>query len=161
MSEIQSITNRQRAMMRDLVLNGISQKECSEKYDVTEQHLSVIVNSPLWKKEAAIMHDNAVGEYKSQMLTLIPKALKNVNEIMERETIYDIIDQNTGESKQIHVTNPPACRLKASELVLANAGLDGKNKLGDGSRSIVMQLVQPAWGNEEGKATAISVEVNG
>ena len=159
MYEIEKISDRQRAMMRDIVLNGMSHVEASAKYDVTQQHLSVITNSPMWKKEAMIMHDNIVGEYKGQLMTMVPAALKNVREIMERTSTFDIIDPNTGNSRQSTVTNPPACRLKASELVLTANKLAGKDIGDGGAKSIQIQLVQPAWGNSENKATTINVGV--
>lgn len=147
--------------MRDMVLIGLTSREISTKYTISESHVSVLINSPLWKKEAALMHDVAIAEHNGVMMTMIPKALKCVNEVMARETDYDRVDPSTGESIHINVVNPPSSRLKASELVLSAAGLAGKDKGSGGAKSIVLQLIQPGWGNEDGKPVAINVEVNG
>jgi len=159
MSAIQTITHKHRAIMRDLVLGGLTNQEVLKEYDISESHLSVVVNSPLFKKEAAIMHDNAVNESKRRMLTLLPKSLTCVEEILDRTSNFDIVDPLTGESKEVNVTNPPASRLKAAELVLSAAGLAGKDKGSDQSKNIVINLVQPGWGNEDGKPTEIDIEL--
>ena len=156
--EIQKISDRHRCIMVDKVLKGMTGVELCEKYDISQTHLSVLVNSPLWKKESAIMHDNHMNDFKGKLLNMVPKALKNVHEIMERETSYDVIDENTGQSRQVQVSNPPATRLKASELVLNATGLAGKDKYEESKKSVVINLVQPKW--ESDSAKTIDIEVN-
>lgn len=160
MSEIQTISNKHRAMMRDMVLYGLTAAEIGEKYDITPQHVSVLTTSPLWKKESAVMHDSLISEHKSKMLTMIPKALKNIDEIMERVSVFDVIDPKTGESREAQVVNPPASRLKASEMVLNSAGLVGKENGNSGSKSILLQLVQPGWDSKDGKPSILNVQIN-
>jgi len=156
--EIQKISDRHRCIMVDKVLKGLTGVELCSKYDISQTHLSVLVNSPLWKKESAIMHDNHMGEFKGKLMNLVPAALKNVQEIMERDTTYDIVDKDTGQSRQVQVSNPPATRLKASELVLGATGLAGKDKHENSQKSVVINLVQPKWEGES--ATVIDIEVS-
>jgi len=156
--EIQKISDRHRCIMKDKVLTGLTGVELCSKYNISQTHLSVLTNSPLWKKEAAIMFDNHMEEHKGQLMTMIPKALKNVNEIMERETTYDVVDPATGQSRQVQVSNPPATRLKASELVLGAMGLAGKDKHENQQKSIVINLVQPKW--EDDSAKVVDIEVS-
>jgi hypothetical protein len=160
MSEIQNITDRHRAIMRDMVLAGLTSVEISQKYEISQTHVSTLINSPLWKTESASMHDSLINDYKGKMVTMIPKALKNVDEIMERESVFDIIDPKTGESREAHVINPPASRLKASEMVLNAAGMVGKDNGNSGSKSILLQLVQPGWGSDDGKPAVLNVQIN-
>ena len=160
MSEIQKMSERHNAIMRDMVLLGMTSREVSTKYDITEQHVSVLINSPLWKKAAAIMRDDAVGEYRGRIMTKIPLAIEAAEEIMNRTRPINIpvANSESGEMEIAHVPNPPASRLRAAEIFLKMGGLiDGKDE--GGSKSVVLNLVQPGWDNVDGKPGNITIEV--
>lgn len=159
MTEIQKMSDRHRAIMRDMVLSGLRSMDIAIKYDMSETHVSVLINSPLWKKEAAEMHDGAISEYQGKVMTMIPPALETVEEIMARSTEFTLRDSD-GEEKIAHVTNPPSARIRAAELVLKAGGLVGDKKEGGGVKSVVLNLVQPGWGNKDGKPNIINVEVH-
>lgn len=159
MTEIQKMTDRHRAIMRDMVLLGMRSCDVSLKYGMSEHNISIIINSPLWKKEAATMHDEAVTEYKGKVMTMVPKALETVEEIMSRTSEITVRDKD-GKDVIAHVSNPPATRVRASELVLKSAGIVGDRDNGGGSKSVVINLLQPGWGSPDGKPAAINIEVN-
>jgi hypothetical protein len=146
-------------MMRDRVCFGFTQGQLAEKYNMSNQNVSILINSPLWKKEAATMHDAVMGEYQAKVTTLVPKALEAVEEIMQRTQKVTSVDAE-GNERYAHVPNPPAARIRASELVLKAVGVVGDKDRGGGNKSVVLNLVQPGWGSEDGKPTAINVEVS-
>ncbi len=159
MTEIQKMTDRHRAIMRDMVLLGMRSCDVSVKYGMSEHNVSIIINSPLWKKESAAMHDEAVSAYKGRVMTMTPKALDTVEEIMSRTSEITVKDKD-GKSMIAHVSNPPATRVRAAELVLKSVGIVGDRESGGGNKSIVINLLQPGWGSPDGKPSAINIEVD-
>ena len=142
--------------MRDRVLDGRSLRELSIKYEITESHLSIITNSPLWLKEEAILHDLVIREHQTKLLSLVPTAIKTLGEIVERKTSFDVVDPATGESKQINVVNPPASRLRAADTILKVSGVSKEEERGD--KSIVIQLFKPKW-DKSNSGEVIEIEV--
>lgn len=142
--------------MRDRVLEGRSNRDLAIKYEISENHLSIITNSPLWKKEENALHDSLIKEHQSKLLTLVPSAIKTLEEVVQRNTSFDVVNKETGESKQVNVTNPPATRLKASEMICKMAGVSKEEDSSD--KSIIINLYKPAW-NKEGGGEVIDVEL--
>ena len=158
-SEIQKLSDRHQAMMRDKVLFGFTSGQIAEKYSMSINGVSVITNSPLWKKQASEMHDNAVSEYKGKLMNMVPKAIVVMEDIMEETHKITTVDKE-GNERFAHVANPPASRLKASEMVFKTVGLIGDKDHGGGSKSVVLNMLQPAWDAKDGKAGIINIEVS-
>lgn len=156
MHELKSLSNKHQAMMKSLVLEGVSQRVAAEMYSLSEQQVSIVVNSPLWKKEAAALRDRYLEQHTSKVMELVPKAVQTYADILDRKSSFEIVDPETGDSKQVHVPNPPASRLKAAEGILNIAGM-GKDR-DEGKRSIIIQLYKPGW-DGEGSGKVIDVEV--
>ena len=143
--------------MRDRVLDGRTNRDLAIKYEISESHLSIITNSPLWKKEEALLHDQVIKEHQTKLLTLVPIAIEALGEIVQRRTTFDVIDPATNESKQVNVTNPPASRLRAASEIIKISGVSKEEERGD--KSIVIQLFKPPWyGGEEGEISDIEVQ---
>ena len=160
-SEIQNMSDKHRAIMRDMVLLGMTSREVASKYDLSEQHVSIMINSPIWKKEAAILHDDTVGEYRGRIMTKIPRAIEAAEEIMNRtrEVTVPASSGIDGETEIAHVPNPPASRLKAAEMFLKMGGLIGE-KEHSGAKSVVLNLVQPGWDTEDGVPSITNIQIN-
>lgn len=151
------LSSKHRTMMRARVIDGMSNSEMSKRFAVSESHISIITRSPLWRKEEAMMHDVVLKEHQSRLLTLVPKAIDTLGEIVARNTTFDIEDPITGDSKQINVTNPPASRLKAAEQIIKMSGVGKEEERED--KSIVIQLFKPDWeeGSKGGKVIDIEL----
>ena len=103
------------------------------------------------------MHDTVLKEHQSKLLTLVPKAIEAMGEIVVRNTTFDIVDPITKESKQVNVTNPPASRLRAAEGIIKMSGVGKEEDRED--KSIVIQLFKPDWKEGSNGGEVIEIEL--
>ena len=99
-----SLSNKHRAIMRDRVLDGRTNRDLAIKYEISESHLSIITNSPLWKKEEALLHDQVIKEHQTKLLTLVPIAIEALGEIVQRRTTFDVVDPATNEGQHLRLS---------------------------------------------------------
>lgn len=78
-----SISTRHRAMMDDLVLEGMKAGEVASKYDITDSRLSVIRRSPLWVYEEAKLREEKLTNQRKRMEDLVPKALDALEDTVQ------------------------------------------------------------------------------
>ena len=77
--KIKQVKEHHRCMARDIVCGGLRNKDISKLYDMTEQQISTIVNSPLFQAELARLEalaDNAVLKVKNRTALMVPQATR-------------------------------------------------------------------------------------
>jgi len=148
--------------MMGIVLEGMSDKEVTEKYDISQTRLTQLKKSPLWKKESKALVDEHLLEHKGRMRELIPLAIDTLAETMQHGYLAEIpkIDSETGEEIMVSnpIFNPPATRVNAAEKILDRVGL-GKGAEQQEGGNVTIQLYAPGWANDSGKGEIVDVTV--
>lgn len=152
-SEPKELHSRHRSMMYAMCLEGLTVKECADKFDISVSYLSAIKNSPLWKEEEKKIHEELLKGHKSRLEGLIPKAIDTLEQVMDKGYSVELQD---GTEKMIF--NPPATRANAAGMILDRVGL-AKGETGEGQRPITIQLYAPPW--SDSKSDVIEVVVQG
>ena len=97
------VTNRHRAMMDDIVLEGMKNCEVAAKYDISDSQLSLIRNTPLWRLEEEKLRGKKLDMHRQRIVDLVPKAL---------DALEDTVD--SGDEK---------VRLASAKEILSRGGL--------------------------------------
>lgn len=101
---IKSTTNKHRLMMEALVLEGMTPREVSKRFGITESRLSILRKSPLWVIEEKQLRDDHLASYRGRMSSLIPQALQALEDTVAPE-------------------NDPRVRLASAREILGRGGL--------------------------------------
>jgi len=161
-TSLKEISDRHRLIMMGIVLEGMSDKEVTEKYDISQTRLTQLKKSPLWKKESKALVDEHLLEHKGRMRELIPLAIDTLAETMQHGYLAEIpkIDSETGEEIMVSnpIFNPPATRVNAAEKILDRVGL-GKGAEQQEGGNVTIQLYAPGWANDSGKGEIVDVTV--
>ena len=106
--DIDSLSSRHHLMMEDIALYGLTAREVSIKYTITESHLSRLRQSPLWQLEEKKLRDERLALYANRMTSLIPKALDALEATVSPEytspsgeTIYNSGQNRIASAKEI------------------------------------------------------------
>lgn len=155
MPEVKDLKSHHRTIMMAMVVEGLTQREAAHRFNLSEQQISILVNSPLWKREENALRDRILGDYKNQVSQLVPDAIKCFKDVVKQSTQYEIQKDPDKPPEKVNVVNPPASRLKAAQHIMEYAGMGVENK--DEKKSIHIQLYRPKWA--EGDGEVIDIEV--
>lgn len=79
------LTDKHLLMMREMVLEGKTQSEISEEYDITTSRLSLLVNEESWKKVQLQMRSEVFTATRIRIEGLMGKAVSVLKEGMNEE----------------------------------------------------------------------------
>ena len=57
-TSLKEISDRHRLIMMGIVLEGMTDKEVTEKFEISQTRLAQLKKSPLWKKESKSLVDS-------------------------------------------------------------------------------------------------------
>ena len=161
-TSLKEISVRHRLIMMGIVLEGMTDKEVTEKFEISQTRLTQLKKSPLWKKESKSLVDSHLEEHKGRMRDLVPLAIDTLAEAMPHGYVAEIrrLDSETGEEIMVTspVFDPPATRVNAAEKLLDRVGL-GKGAEQHEGGNVTIQLYAPGWANDSGKGEIIDVTV--
>lgn len=78
---IKKVTPKHRRMMEEMVFNGLTPREVSKIFDITETRLSIIRKSPLWVLEERELRAQFRSDSRKRMESLVPKAIDALEEV--------------------------------------------------------------------------------
>ena len=161
-TSLKEISDRHRLIMMGIVLEGMTDKEVTEKFEISQTRLTQLKKSPLWKKESKALVDEHLLEHKWRISELIPLAIDTLAETMQHGYLAEIpkIDSETGEEIMVSnpIFNPPATRVNAAEKILDRVGL-GKGAEQQEGGNVTIQLYAPGCANDSGKCEIVDVTV--
>ena len=161
-TSLKEISDRHRLIMMGIVLEGMTDKEVTEKFEISQTRLTQLKKSPLWKKESKSLVDSHLEEHKGRMRDLVTLAIDTLAEAMTHGYVAEIprLDSETGEEIMVTspVFNPPATRVNAAEKLLDRVGL-GKGAEQHESGNVTIQLYAPGWANDSGKGEIVDITV--
>ena len=138
------LTPKHHRMITALVLEGLTQKEVCDRYDISETRLSILRKDRTWKKEEGKL----IGQFRANCFSRIQQLAPEAIEALA-ETIKPYRDDGT--------PNDSKSRIAASKEILNRAGLKEPQDKEEGGTTI--QLYAPGWATESGKGEIIEVDV--
>ncbi len=112
-----AVKNRHRVMMECLVLEGLTPREVSKRFDISESRLSVLRKSALWQIEEENLKKDHLKDYQYRLASLIPKAI----DALEESVVSHITVGKGVNEKQVY--NDPRVRISAAREILGRSGL--------------------------------------
>ena len=77
---LKELTPKHHRMITALVLEGLTQKDVCDRYDIRETRLSMLQKDPIWKKEEAKLIGQIREQCFSRIHQLAPKAIEALAE---------------------------------------------------------------------------------
>lgn len=103
--------------MEALVLEGMTPREVSKRFEMSEGRLSILRKSPLWQIEEKNLREERFSQHKGRLESMIPLALDALNETVVPCTI---VAAGTPNEKAVY--NEPRVRQSAAEKILNIGG---------------------------------------
>lgn len=110
--------NRHQLMIECLVLEGMTPREVSMKFGMSEGRLSVLRKSPLWQIEERSLREEYFKHHRSRLESLIPKALDALEESV---VSHNVVGEGTINERAVY--NDPRVRISAAREILGRGGL--------------------------------------
>lgn len=92
-------------MMEAFVLNGLTPREVSQLFDITESRLSILRSSHIWKIEEQAMRDEHLANHHHKLEALLPAAIQALGDV-------------------VVAGNRPTDRISAAREILDRGGLE-------------------------------------
>lgn len=137
---IDKLTSRHSAMMRSLVIDGLTPNQVAELFSITPSRLSILRSSPLWQSQEAKLRE----EIKSSHLQKQVDRIANLTE-KAVDALEDCVQP--GEDSRV--------RLASAKEILDRVGV-GTPKLDKTFSPVIQLYIPPHWNNKEGVAINIT-----
>lgn len=162
-AEIKELSDRHRLIMISLVLEGMSNKEVCDRFDLSLTRLVQLKKSPIWQAESKALVADHLSESKGKLREMVPLALDCLHETMKHGYVAEM-EQIGEDGEECGITknpvwNKPADRMRAAEMVLEKVGLSSKNPH-EGGGNVTIQMYAPGWNNESGKGEIIDIYID-
>lgn len=103
--------------MEALVLEGMTPREVSKRFEITEGRLSTLRKSPLWQIEETKLREERFSQHKGRLESMIPLAL---DALQETVVPFTLVGEGTPSERPIY--NDPRVRQNAAEKILNIGG---------------------------------------
>jgi hypothetical protein len=156
-NDLQQFSPRHRLLLDDIVLNGLTNSEAAHKHGFRPEYISVIKSTGLWKKEERQLREEILSGHRKRLADLIPSAMDTLKEVMGKGYEVEVGTDDMGEPLTKFISNPPATRANAAQIILDRSGMGAKLEH-DSSNSVIINMYKPPW--SEGDGDVVTIEVN-
>ena len=131
---LRRLTPRHLKMIECLSRGGMTQKEVSKQFGISQTWLSLLRKDPLWRAKEAEYKEHIQQTWEINILSMVPDALDAL-----REALYSSVQ---------------SIRIKAAKEILKRGGIDGKSS-NEAKGSIFIDMYKPKL--MKGKNDAVEV----
>lgn len=151
--ELEKLNGKHQLAVLDYVTNGTSNIDLSIKFGFSENYISTIKSTSVWKKEESRLREEILAEHKIKASSYVGEAIATTADIMRG--VRTVTEGE--ESIEIEEPTPPATRLNASKTFLEMNGLIGGKEKEANNNSITLNMFRPPWAEGEGDSVTIEI----
>lgn len=153
MRELAKLESIHSLIIVDLVCDGASLIEVSEKYGVSISSIRCWRKTVAWEEAEREL----VAEYRKEKLAKVSKLADKAIEAISRNLEAGFIEVING--KEVFLPNPASSQVAAAKEVLDRTYVGRDNGEVKGSSTVVLNLYVPPGARKEGAGETIEVEV--